>query len=148
MQRQVPLECGVAARVERAPALAELALAAPIMLALLLGAVDLGRLFFTYIGVENAAREGAAYAAFHPGCPSNTGGQCADPSNVTYVARQELGGDTQLSVTMTCSSSCTSSTTVAGNTATVTVTRVFTFLFPGLGGTSLTLGAATTAVIQ
>jgi Flp pilus assembly protein TadG len=36
------------------------------MLLLLLGTVDLGRMFFDYIELRNAVREGAAYAARYP----------------------------------------------------------------------------------
>jgi Flp pilus assembly protein TadG len=120
----------------------------PIMLALLLGAVDMGRLFYTYISVQNAAREGAAYAAFHPGCPSNTGAECADPNNSTYVARQEMGGDTGLGVAVSCTVACVATTGPTGNTVTVTATGTFMFLFPGLDGEGLNLSASTTAVIQ
>ena len=128
--------------------LVELALIMPLMLALVLAAVDVGRLFYAYIGVQNAAREGAAYAAFHPDCPSDTGGACADPTNATYVARQELGGDTALAVNVTCASACVATTTPAGNTVTVTATQTLSFLFPGLSGQHLTLGSSATAVIQ
>ena len=46
-------------------ALVEFALVLPVMLLLLLMAVDFGRLFTTYIAINNAAREGAFYAAEH-----------------------------------------------------------------------------------
>ena len=48
----------------RGQALTEFALARPVMLLLLL-AVDFGRLFFSYIAVNNAAREATYYAAAH-----------------------------------------------------------------------------------
>ena len=46
-------------------ALVEFALLAPVLLLLMLLAVDFGRLFFSYVAVNNAAREGAAYAGMH-----------------------------------------------------------------------------------
>ncbi len=49
----------------RGQALVEFALVAPVMLVIMLLAVDFGRLFFTYVAVNNAAREGAFYAATH-----------------------------------------------------------------------------------
>ena len=49
----------------RGQAIAELALIAPVMLLLMLVAVDFGRLFFSYIAIQNAAREATSYAAFH-----------------------------------------------------------------------------------
>ena len=51
------------ARPARGQALVEFALVLPVMLLLLLLAVDFGRLFFTYIAVNNAAREATSYAA-------------------------------------------------------------------------------------
>jgi Flp pilus assembly protein TadG len=49
----------------RGQSLVEFALVLPIMLLILVIAADFGRLFFTYIQVTNAAREGAGYASLH-----------------------------------------------------------------------------------
>lgn len=43
--------------------LVELALLLPLLLAILFGTVDLGRAFYTYVALTNAAREAARYAA-------------------------------------------------------------------------------------
>ena len=45
--------------------LVELALVLPLLLLLLAGIVDFGRAFYGFIALENAAREGARYAAAH-----------------------------------------------------------------------------------
>ncbi len=113
----------------------------------LLGTIDLGRLFALAIGVQNAAREGASFGATKPTCVSAA--SCPDPGNVTYVARQELGGDPGLSVSVACSPSCSSST-VTDHTITVTVSQRFTPLTPLIAeivGTSITPTASATAVI-
>jgi len=47
-------------------ALVELALVLPLLLVLLLGAIDFGRVFFGYVAVTNASRVAANYAATHP----------------------------------------------------------------------------------
>jgi len=47
-------------------ALVELALTLPLILLLILGAMDFGRLFYTKLVLTNAAREGANYLAYHP----------------------------------------------------------------------------------
>lgn len=47
--------------------LLELGLALPLLLLILLGTVDLGRVFFDIVQLRNAAREGAGYAARNPG---------------------------------------------------------------------------------
>lgn len=49
----------------RGQSLAELALILPVLLILVLGAIDFGRLYFAYVSVTNAARNGAQYASFN-----------------------------------------------------------------------------------
>jgi hypothetical protein len=50
----------------RGQSLIEFALLAPILLLLILGAMDFGRLFYTKIVITNAAREGANYLSRFP----------------------------------------------------------------------------------
>jgi Flp pilus assembly protein TadG len=52
----------------------EFALALPILVIIIIGVLDFGRAFQTYIRVSNAAREGAFYLASHP--------DDKDPSNL------------------------------------------------------------------
>ena len=54
------------ARATSGQGLVELALALPVLLLILLGTVDLGRMFFDYIEMRNAAREAAGYLSRHP----------------------------------------------------------------------------------
>jgi hypothetical protein len=49
-----------------AQALVEIALLLPILLLLVLGSIDFGRMFITRIVLTNAAREGANYLAYYP----------------------------------------------------------------------------------
>jgi Flp pilus assembly protein TadG len=56
---------------ERGQSLLEFALGLVILLVLLAGVVDLGRAFFTYMSLRDAAQEGAAYASF---CPLDSDG--------------------------------------------------------------------------
>ena len=46
--------------------LIELALILPVLMFILVGIVDFGRVFNAYIIITNAAREGARYGAMHP----------------------------------------------------------------------------------
>lgn len=53
-------------------ALVELALVLPILVTLLLGTVDVGRIIFAYIALEEAVQEGASYAgAIAPTTPTD-----------------------------------------------------------------------------
>jgi len=54
-------------RSERGQSLVELALVLPLLILLLMGIADLGRAFYSYIEITNAAREGARYAVRHYG---------------------------------------------------------------------------------
>lgn len=49
-------------RNERGQSMAELAISIAFLLILLAGVIDLGRAFFTYIALRDAAQEGASYA--------------------------------------------------------------------------------------
>jgi hypothetical protein len=53
-------------RVSRAQALVEFALILPLLALFLVMAVDFGRVFFGWVGVQNIARIGANFAAIHP----------------------------------------------------------------------------------
>lgn len=52
---------------ERGQSLMELAISATFILLLLSGVVDLGRAFFTYMALRDAAQEGALYGSIEPG---------------------------------------------------------------------------------
>jgi hypothetical protein len=61
-------------RREKGQSLLEMAFAIIVLLFLLGGIIDLGRLFFTYIALRDAAQEGAAFASVcppDPGLPGN-----------------------------------------------------------------------------
>ncbi len=51
---------------EQAQSLVEFALLLPVLLLLVLGTVEIGRSFRTYITLNNAAREGVGWLARHP----------------------------------------------------------------------------------
>jgi PKD repeat protein len=131
----------------------EFALIAPVMLLLLLMAVDFGRLFFSYIEISNASREAAAYGAVYP----------TDSATMTAYARRETnsqgqGGESALAVATSCanSASVTIACTAAaggsgtGNSVTVAVREQFSFLTPIIGaffGGNLQISASSTAAV-
>ena len=53
-------------RHQRGQALVEFALGITFLLILLVGVIDLGRAFFIYISMMDAAQEGAAYGSISP----------------------------------------------------------------------------------
>src|SRR4051794_32569152 len=64
----------------RGQSIMELAIIAPVLLVLLAAAVDLGRLFYSQITINNAAREGALAAAQNP-TKYEPGQNCVPPSH-------------------------------------------------------------------
>jgi hypothetical protein len=53
-------------RPDRGQSLTELAIAMPVLLIILAGVLDLGRLYYVHVAVTDAAAEGAIYAAYNP----------------------------------------------------------------------------------
>ncbi|MBF6605460.1 MAG: pilus assembly protein [Chloroflexi bacterium] len=130
----------------------EFAVLLPLFMLLLLVTVDFGRLFFSYIQITNAAREGAAYAA-------------VDPTNLAAITTrataeansQAQGGEHPIAVTTACVD--TTGATIPcsgapggggpGYTVTVTASEVFSFLTPwmnGLLGNNFTMSTSASAV--
>lgn len=137
----------------RAQALVEFALILPVFLFLVVITLDFGRLFFSYIQANNAAREGAN---FGQGAPTDTVGITARVEQEANVQGQRGAGAPV--VTTACadqlggSIACSAATGGAGpgNTITVGVRVPFTFLTPlmnGFFGGSLNIDAAATATV-
>jgi Flp pilus assembly protein TadG len=138
----------------RGQALVEFVLIAPVLLLLLAVALDFGRLFFTYVQTNNAAREAANYGAQSP----------TDLATMTSRANGEKSGQLQrgestITVSATCANAlgttilCSSASggTGPGNTITVNVRAPFTFLTPIIGtvfGGNLQLNASATSAVR
>ena len=106
-----------------AQALVEFALVLPIMIMIILGAMDIGRLFFLKMSLVNAAREGANYLAFYPEDIDNG---YAD----TFTVISEEGSNSFVTLTeadVSYSGCCT-----RGLPVEVTVTRTVDLIFDGV----------------
>lgn len=83
-------------RAERGQSLVELALSLPLILLILSGLLDLGRLYYIHIALEDSAAEAAMYLAINPTCPTAVSGpNCADPNNAEYRGRHSGTGHTE-----------------------------------------------------
>jgi hypothetical protein len=88
-----------AERAERGQSLVELSLSFGILLMLLSGMLDLGRIWYIYVALEDAAGEAALYLSIDPYCedatstPAKPTDSCADPNNATWRAANAIGGD-------------------------------------------------------
>jgi Flp pilus assembly protein TadG len=140
----------------RGQSMVEFVLVLPIMLILLAAAIDLGRLFYAYVAVENAAKEGAFYGARSPLCSSSANASCADPNNVVWHVENEAPniGD-QFSTTVACRTPAGAlvqpiNDCLDGYTYQVTVTYPFKLITPILGSIvnqNLTLGSTSQATV-
>jgi hypothetical protein len=73
--------------LERGQAMVETAFVMIILLVLLSLIIDLGRAFFTYLALQNAAAEGAYYAAKEPAFEDNDDNP--DPNNIKFRVKHE-----------------------------------------------------------
>ena len=109
-------------RRERGQSLLEFALMLPVLLIILMGLLDLGRLYFVMVTLEDLAGEGATYAAIHP----------ADLDGIR--ARAADGSRGMIAVDPSMVSVEYPPTVQPGSPITVTVTYSFTVLTPLVNG--------------
>lgn len=154
-KKSTPLRLRAALRPRsRGQALVELALILPVLLVMVAGAIDVGRLFFAYVTIEDAAKEGALYGASNPTCDVSKAG-CPDPSNVTYHLTQDLSGLSGVTSTIQCFDATTGSpvsvdSCAEDDTYRVTLSYPFTPITPlasNLVGGTLNITTAESAVV-
>jgi Flp pilus assembly protein TadG len=137
-------------------ALVELAFMTPVLLLLVLGAVDFGRAFYVYLEVVNAAHAGAQYGSLNP---SNTAGITTaathkqDDNGVVWTTPAVAYGMecsdgtsyTPSATSLTCVANANRSGTAVYRVK-VTTSAVYTTLVPWPGiPNSITLSATATA---
>ena len=138
----------------RGQSLVEFAIILPIMLLFLAAVIDLGRVFYATITLNNAAREGAFQAAQTPDS-FDQGQPCNTATNLVTCRVQLESKDSGVSIAatdidMTCNpGSCAPA---SGNTVQVDVTGQFTLVTPLLsmffGGQTIPMAASAIAQIE
>jgi Flp pilus assembly protein TadG len=110
----------------------ELALAFPVLMLVLLGTADFGRVFYTYVTLADAARTGAQYGAASAPRTSDTAG-------ITQAALNDAQDLSGVTITSARSCQCSSGSTVDCATTscsplryyvTVTATKTFQTVIP------------------
>lgn len=136
----------------RGQSLVELALILPVLMLLVAGTIDLGRIFYSQVTIANAAREGAIEAAMKPDSWVD-GGACNVTTNrimcrVLNEAKGSFVAIAPADVDVTCDPSCNKT---IGNAVTVTVEGHFSLLTPLMatftGGQNITFASRATAQI-
>jgi hypothetical protein len=143
----------------RGQSLVEFALILPVLLLLVLGAMDLGRAYFTSISLENAVKEGAFFGARAPECATDATVDCDDPGNVEARVEIELDGHTVSTFQAKCFAAGTTVFTgpgkaladcVDGDLYYVRAQSPFTLITPimsNIVGSSITLTSDASAVV-
>jgi Flp pilus assembly protein TadG len=123
-------------RAERGQAMVEMGLLLPLLLLVVMGAIDFGRAFFAYTSAANAAREGAMCASLRTSCA------------VGFLAavEDEVGDTLDGGVTATMSPNPVGA---PGSTVTVTVRHNFVAITTAILSTrTFPLSASATMVVQ
>jgi len=134
-------------------ALVELALILPILLTLFASALDLGRLYYSQITINNAAKEGALEASRNPTSFDNTKGCDADTNRVICLVINEAKGSlisiAPEDVALACDPSPCPASPAIGNTVDIKVTADFSLISPLLsvffGGQTFPISSSATA---
>lgn len=138
-------------RAESGASLAELALVTPFLLLLLLGAIDLGRAYFTATEVAGAAHAGAIYGSTSP--TDTTGMQAAATSDAPDISNLTVATPTygcECSDGTGFSASCSSTPACVNNVVyrvSVTASATYKPWFPWPGVPS-TITLSRTAVMR
>ena len=115
----------------RGGAAIEFALVSPVLFTVVLGAMDLGRMFYVGQGLQYAAEQGARYYTVNP---------TTTTSSVTSQIQTYMPGGmgSSVNVTYADTASCNSSTSVTCTTITATYSFTFIASYLGLGTKPIT----------
>jgi Flp pilus assembly protein TadG len=112
---------------ERGQSLIEFAFMSIVIVILLLGILDLGRVYFSFLALQDAAGEGANYGSVYPTRVTGT-----DAYNITYRVRNSAPDGLMVDLQSATVNVQTTGTT-PGSQITVTVTADYRILTPFIG---------------
>ena len=81
---------------EKGQSLVEFSLGLVVLLLVICGLLDLGRVYFTFVALEDGAGEAALYLSLHPNCQTEASdgpgpGPCDNPNNAEFRAKNSGG---------------------------------------------------------
>ena len=117
---------------ERGQSLVEFTLMVSIIMILMLGMLDLGRAFFTFLAMQDAAGEGASFASVHPTWVDDDDND--DPNNVTYRVRNSAPTGTLVDMNTAIVTVADAGSPDIGSLITVTLTANYQLVTPFVGG--------------
>lgn len=124
----------------------EMAISLVFILVLLAAIVDLGRMFFVFVALRDAAQEGAVYGSF---CPADISGiQARTRSASTNPVNLYDTSNVSIIISPDCSNPANSALCQTGSGLTITVSAPnFRLTMPFLGGVNVPLSARVTDTI-
>ena len=130
-------------RGESGQSLIEFAVMGVVLIMLLQGVLDLGRAYFTYLALKDAAADGAYFGAAFPRCLDGAGGDsrdnslagCVNPNNIDYRTRKSApsGGLVDWTTAAVTTTYSDPTNYVPGSLVTVTVSSNYRLLTPLVG---------------
>ncbi len=141
---------------ERGQSLVELAISFPVILLLLLGTIDFGMAFYSFLIIRDAAQEGALYGSFNPdnraGIESRARNIAPVDSDALFFFPVELNNKDAVDIKISTSGkNCQGNTAGKINTLTVSASYRYPMLMPFaeqvIGSDTIPLNAAATNVI-
>lgn len=145
------------ARSEAGSALVELAVALPLLVAVLAGTIDFSRVFYASIALTNAARAGAQYGAFSTAQSGNFGTMQTTATNsivpntgVTAVASRTCYCATNAGVfgaSVACTTTCSGGTHLVV-TVTVVTSKTFTTIMSAVPGVPNSVSLTRSATLR
>jgi Flp pilus assembly protein TadG len=121
----------------RGGAVIEFAFVAPALVMLLIGGLDIGRMFYVRQGLEYATEEAARYYMLNP---------TTAESNVTTLLKSKMPGGMGASVSVAYADTANCNANSAVTCTTITARYVFSFVVGSLGFGTQTLRATAKAV--
>ncbi len=135
---------------ERGQSLVELMLSLTLLLTVLVGVLDLGRAYMTYLALQNAAGEGALYGAIHPtwvtSCTTGQFGCSTIYDNIVARVRGEAPGGQAVNWNAANIAVTTDGSTRPGHPITVTISYQYQLFTPILSRIWPTFNLQGTAV--
>jgi len=130
-------------RSEQGQSFTEMAISMVFILILLAGVVDLGRMFWVFVALRDAAQEGASYASF---CPADISGIESRVRN-SSTNPVNLADTTNINVPRP-DPDCSMVTCNVGDAITIRVSNLtFRMSMPFMGGVNIPLSASVTDTI-
>ena len=128
---------------EKGQSLVEFSVMAIVLLMLVQGVLDLGRAYFTFLALKDAAADGAYFGAAYPRCIDGAGGDardnslggCVNPNNIDYRVRKSApsGGLVDWTNATVTTTYADPTNYAPGSLVTVTVRSQYRLLTPLIG---------------